>query len=83
MDRLEHFGYILHLGFWYNREYIPVEVYHTPLVLGLGKHLSHGFQHSQTFVSYNELYPIQAPSTEPLEETYPAGLVLFHALGST
>lgn len=31
----------------------------------------------------DELYAIQAASTEPLEEADPTGLVLFHTLGST
>ena len=36
----------------------------------------------QALVTNDELYAIQAASTEPLEEADPAGLVLLHALGS-
>ena len=35
----------------------------------------------QALVANDELYAVQAASTEPLEEADPAGLVLFHALG--
>ena len=51
--------------------------------MGLWKHVSHGLQHPYTLVPDDELHTIQAPSFEPLEEADPAGLVLFHALGST
>ena len=34
-------------------------------------------------VPNDELYPVQATATEPLEKADPTGLVLFHALGST
>jgi hypothetical protein len=39
-------------------------------------------QQMQALVANDELYAVQAASTEPLEEADPAGLVLFHALGS-
>ena len=39
-------------------------------------------QQMQALVTNDELCAIQAASTEPLEEADPAGLVLFHALGS-
>ena len=39
-------------------------------------------QQMQALVANDELYAIQAASTEPQEEADPAGLVLFHALGS-
>ena len=39
-------------------------------------------QHPHALVTNDELCAIQAASTEPLEEADPAGLVLFHALGS-
>ena len=38
-------------------------------------------QHPHALVTNDELYAVQAASTEPLEEATPAGLVLFHALG--
>lgn len=34
-------------------------------------------------VPNDELYPVQATATEPLEKADPTGLVLFHALGGT
>ena len=51
------------------------------LVFGVGKHFSHGFQHSQALVPNNEFYAIQSTALEPLKEIHPTGLVLFHALG--
>ena len=45
--------------------------------------LAHGLQHSHALVADDELHTIQAASTEPLEETDPAGLVLFHPLSGT
>ena len=55
----------------------------TALVFGLGKHFSHRLQHPQTLVSNDKFYAVQAAATEPLKEADPAGLVLFHTLGST
>ena len=52
------------------------------LVFGVRGHLAHGLQHPHALVADDELYAIQAASAEPLEEIDPAGLVLFHALGS-
>ena len=52
------------------------------LVFGVRKHLAHGLQHPHALVTDDELYAVQAASTKPLEEVDPAGLVLFHALGS-
>ena len=40
-------------------------------------------QHTQALVSDNEFDAFEAPSTEPLKEADPAGLVLFHAFGCT
>ena len=36
-------------------------------------------QHSHALVANDELYAVQTASAEPLEETDPAGLVLFHS----
>ena len=38
---------------------------------------------THALVADDELYAVQAASTEPLEETDPAGLVLLHALGGS
>ena len=54
----------------------------TPLVFGFRKHFSYGLQHAKTLVANNEFHSIRATATQPLEETDPAGFVLFHALGS-
>jgi len=51
------------------------------LVFGVREHLAHSLQHPHALVTDDELHAIQAASTEPLEETDPAGLVLLHALG--
>src|SRR5699024_8901821 len=83
VDRLEHFGYQLHLGARRHREHIAVEVDGTPLVFGLRKHFSHSLQHTKTLVSNNEFHAVQATATQPLEEADPAGFVLFHALSGT
>ena len=83
VDSFQHLRHIFDLGFGHNGEYISVKMHHTALVLGLRKHLSHSLQHPQALVSNNELNPFKAPSTPPLEEAAPAGLVLLHALGST
>ena len=77
VDRLEHLRHIFDFGFGYNREYVPVEMYYTALVLGLGKHLSHGLQHPQTLVSNDELDTVKTSSAKPLEKVDPACLILF------
>ncbi len=83
VDRLKHLSNQLSLGARRHREHIAVKVDGTPLVFGLGEYSAHSLQHTKTFVSNNEFHPIQATATELLEETDPAILVLFHALGST
>ena len=55
----------------------------TALVLRLRKHFANSFQNTIAFVLHDEFYAIQASDTEPLKETDPAGLVLFHPFGST
>ncbi len=80
MDRLEHLGYQLYLGAWRNGEHIAVKVDGTPLVFGLRKHLSHGFQHTETLVAKNKFHTVQTTATQPLEEADPAGFVLLHTL---
>ena len=52
------------------------------LVFGVQEHLTHSLQHPHALVAHDELHAVQAAPTKPLEETDPAGLVLFHALGS-
>ena len=83
MDCFEHFSHQLHLGTRCHRKHIAVKVNGTALVFGLGKHFSHRLQHPQTLVSNDKFYAVQAAATEPLKEADPAGLVLFHTLGST
>ena len=83
VDSFQHFRHIFGLGFGHNGEYISVKMHHTALVFGFRKYLSHSLQHPKALVSDNELDTFKAPSTEPLEEADPAGLVLLHALGST
>ena len=82
VDRLEHFCHNFDLRFRHNRENVAVEMHRAALVFGVRKHLAHGLQHPHALVADDELYAVQAASTEPLEETDPTGLVLFHALGS-
>lgn len=41
VDCFEHLRHIFDFGFGHNREYVSVEMHHTALVLGPGKHLSH------------------------------------------
>ena len=82
VERLEHLGYQLHLRARCYREHIAVKVDGTPLVFGLRKHFSHSLQHTETLVANNKFHAVQTSSTEPLKETYPADLVLFHALSS-
>ena len=82
IDRLEHFRHNFDLGFRHNRENAAVEMHCAALVFGVRKHLAHGLQHPYALVTNDELHAVQAASAEPLEETDPAGLVLFHALGS-
>ena len=83
MDCFEHLGYQLYLGARRDREHIAVKVDRTPLVLGFGEYFSHSLQHTKALVANHQFNSIQAAATQPLEETDPAGLVLFHALGST
>ena len=82
VDRLEHFCHNFDLRFRHNRESVAVEMHRAALVFGVREHLAHGLQHPHALVADDELYAVQAASTEPLEETDPTGLVLFHALGS-
>ena len=82
VDRLKHLGHQLHLGTRNDGKHIPVKMHCAPLVFGVRKHFSHGFQHSQTLVSDNKLYAIQATAFELLKEIHPTGLVFFHTLGS-
>ena len=82
VDRLKPLGYQLYLGTRRYRENIAVEMDGTPLVLGFGEHFSHSLQHTKALVSNHQLDPVQATATQPLEEADPAGLILFHALGS-
>ena len=82
VDRLEHFCHNFDLGFGHNRENIAVEMHRAALVFGVREHLARGLQHPHALVADDELYAVQAASAEPLEEADPAGLVLFHALGS-
>jgi len=57
-------------------------MHRTALIFGVRKHLTHGLQHPHALVTDDELHAVQSASTEPLEEADPAGLVLFHPLGS-
>ena len=82
VDRLEHFCHNFDLGSGHNRENVAIEMHRAALVFGVRKHLTHGLQHPHALVTDDELHAVQAASTEPLEEADPAGLVLFHALGS-
>ncbi len=82
MDRLEHLGHQPDLGLGYYREYVAVKMHHAALVRSVWEHFSHRFQHPQALVANNELYAIQSAAFQPLEELNPAGLVLFHLLGS-
>ena len=79
----EHFCHNFDLGFGHNRENVAVEMYRAALVFGIREHLTHGLQHSHALVADDELYAVQTASVEALEETDPAGFVLFHALGGT
>ena len=82
VDRLEHLGDKLYLGLGDYAENIAVEVDDAALVLGVGKHFFHCFQHTQAFVADDELDALQAAPFKPLKEADLAGPVLFHALGS-
>ena len=83
VDRLEHLGHQLCLGTRCNSENVAVDVDSTLLVLGLRKHFSHSFQHTEALVAHHQLDPIQTTATEPLKEIDPTGLVFFHALNCT
>ena len=83
MDCLEHLCHQLYLGTRRYGEHIAVKVDSTALVLGFGEYFSHSLQHTKALVANHQFNSIQAAATQPLEETDPAGLVLFHALGGT
>ena len=55
----------------------------TDSVVKLLHTLTYDLQHAKALVANNEFHPIQAAAAQPLEEADPAGLVFFHALGST
>ena len=80
MDRFEHLGHQLNLGTGNNGKHITVKVDRAALVFGFWEYFSYGFQHTLAYVSHHKFYPIQASATQPLKETYPTGLVLFHPL---
>ena len=82
VDRLMHLGNQFHLGTRNDGKHIPVKMHCAPLVFGVRKHFSHGFQHSQTLVSDNKLYAIQATAFESLKEIHPTGLIFFHTFSS-
>ena len=82
MDRPRHLSHQLHLGARRYGEHIAVEVDGTALVFGLGEHFTHGLQHTKTLITNNEVHPIQATATQPLEEAALAGLILLHILGN-
>ena len=82
MNSFQHFGYQFHLGVRSDREYIAVKMDGAALIFGFREDFAYSFQHLHTFVAHNEFHTIQATAAKPLEEAYPAGLVLFHALGS-
>ena len=52
------------------------------LVFGIWEYFARGLQHPHALVADEELHAVQAAPAQPLEEADPAGLVLFHALGS-
>ena len=80
MNRLKHLGYQLYFRARNDGEHIAIKVDRTALIFGVWEHFSHSFQHTQALVSHDELYAIQTTATQPLEETDPTGLVLFHTL---
>lgn len=82
VNGLEHFGHQLYFGARRHGEHIPIEMNRAALVFGFRKHFSHGLQHPQALVANDQLYAIQTAATLPLEEAYPASLILFHALSS-
>lgn len=81
VDRLEHFCHNFDLGFRHNRENIAVEMHRAALVFGVREHLAHGLQHPHALVVDDEIHAVQSASTQQLEETDLASLVLFHAFG--
>ena len=52
------------------------------LVFGIWEYFAHGLQHPHALVADEELHAVQSAPAQPLEEADPAGLVLFHPLGS-
>lgn len=82
MDCLEHLCHRLHLRPGYGAEHVAVEVDGAALIFRLRKHLTVILQHALTLVAYDEPYAVQSSALQPLEETLPAGFVLFHALRS-
>ncbi len=67
VNRLEHLGNQLHLGFRHNREDVSIKMHHTALVLGLREHFAHGLQHPQALVSDDEFYAVQSAPSKPLK----------------
>ena len=51
------------------------------LVPGFRKHLAHSLRHTKALAANHQFNSTQATATQPLEETDPAGLVFFHAIG--
>ena len=82
-DGLSTGSHQFYFGARNNGKHIAVKMDRAALVFSVRKHFSHGFQHSQTLVSNNELDSLKTSPTKPLEEADPAGLVLLHAFGST
>ena len=56
VDRPEHLSHQLYLGARNGEKHISVKMDCAALIFGLGKHISYGFQHSQTLVPNNELH---------------------------
>ena len=52
------------------------------MVFCLGEHFTHGFQHTKALITNHEFHPVQATTTQPLEEAASTGLVLLHTFGS-
>lgn len=57
-------------------------MHHTSLIFGLRVHRSHSLQYTHTLVSHDKLDALQTSPFEPPKKAAPAGLVLFHFLGS-
>ena len=56
VDRPEHLSHQLYLGARNGEKHISVKMDCAALIFGLGKHISYGFQHSQTLVPNNKLH---------------------------